>query len=259
LCLLIQELFGSKEFLAKIRSQVNESYTFHETREVNVKMPFGTTQKLKSHYFRNVSSTSSKSKKNEGKGTHIFLDLLGFENLCSQELFSKSAKMNAICPSAQIASNLLKDDGIILSQNKIREMSNSFTNLSFSQRAQLCCDKNESFAGKRVLLCVDGGRVNGRFPKKGPQPKGAKGKCFNSDWKEAKLFTLYTLKDNGEIDPGCAPLVDGVTGDHEQLTKLLKEYLKEMEISKCKEITVVCDGASWHWIRLPLITEESQS
>ena len=159
--------------------------------------------------------------------------------------------MSALCPSSEIASRILKDDGIILSQNKIREMSNSFNGLSFGERAKLACDQRESLEGKKVLLCVDGGRVNGRFTKKGPLPKNAKGRGFNAEWKEAKLFTLYILKDDGEIDESFAPLVDGTVGDHQQLTKLLKEYLSILEVSKCKNITIVCDGASWHWIRLP--------
>ena len=70
---------------------------------------------------------------------------------------------------------------------------------------------------------------------------------YKTDWKEAKLFTVYVLNEDGSIDETVPPLVDGVIGYKDCLKSRLSAYLKKIEVSKCKDITIVCDGASWHW------------
>jgi len=114
----INEIFGNQQALEKVRPCVDTGYTYHESREVSVQMPFGTKQKIKSHWFKKNGNCGRRKKgpkaKNSGrKGSHIFLDLLGFEGLVSQPLYNKALKMSALCPSSAIASEILKDDGIV--------------------------------------------------------------------------------------------------------------------------------------------------
>jgi hypothetical protein len=151
--------------------------------------------------------------------------------------------MSALCPSSEIASKILKDDGITFSQNKIRSHISNFSGLTEEERASISCSSEESLSGKKVLLCVDGGRIRSRVNKTGRIADGNQRHGFHTDWKEPKMFTIYTLKENGEIDEHFPAQIDGVVGNEKQFQNLLEAYLKKMKISECKSVTFVGDGA----------------
>jgi len=52
----------------------------------------------------------------------------------------------------------------------MRRHINNFNDLNEQERAELSCSTEESLAGKKVLLCVDGGRIRSRVNKKGKIP-----------------------------------------------------------------------------------------
>lgn len=153
-------------------------------------------------------------------GYRFFLDLLGFEGLTSQPLYSNALKMSALCPSSEIASRILKDDGITFSQKKIRAHIGSLAGLTEKERAKLSCSSEESLSGKKVLLCVDGGRIRSRVNKPGPIAEGNQRHCVHTDLKEPKMFTLYTQNENGEIDKQFPAQINGVVGSEKQFQKM---------------------------------------
>ena len=66
--------------LREIREKVSDAYQYHETRDVLVQMPFGTTQTLKTHWFKATGKvgrrkTGPKPKDSNRKGKHLYLEL----------------------------------------------------------------------------------------------------------------------------------------------------------------------------------------
>ena len=103
LSIMINGIFGSRKSLDQIRPCISDDYSYHGSRKVSVQMPFGTHQEIKSHWLKKKPSTGRrkrgpKTKDSKRKGSHIFLNLLGFEGLVSQPLYSKALKMSALCP-----------------------------------------------------------------------------------------------------------------------------------------------------------------
>lgn len=261
LSIMINGIFGSRKSLDQIRPCISDDYSYHGSRKVSVQMPFGTHQEIKSHWLKKKPSTGRrkrgpKTKDSKRKGSHIFLDLLGFEGLVSQPLYSKALKMSALCPSSEIASEILKDYNITFSQNKMRRHISNFVDLSDDERANLSCIPQESLSGKKVLLCVDGGRIRSRVNKSGRIAEGNQRHGFHTDWKEPKMFTIYTLKENGEIDEHFPAQIDGVVGNEKQFQGLLEAYLKKLKISECKSVTFVGDGAKWQWLKIPALLKK---
>ena len=249
---ITEELLYKDNFRDELRSLSSEKLRFHSIREITVQMPFGTHQKMKSDWYLRTGKAGlrkcgPKDKSSGRKGCYLFLEALGYQGRKAPEIVDKALQMSALCPSSEIASGLLKKDDITVSQNKIRHLVSEFKDLSDKEYADLACSGTETFKGKRLLLCVDGGRVNCRYNKKGRIPNDMKRHSYKTDWKEAKLFTVYVLNEDGSIDETVPPLVDGVIGYKDCLKSRLSAYLKKIEVSKCKDITIVCDGASWHW------------
>ena len=261
LAIKFNEIFGNKACVDRFKTDVNDKFQYHQISEVTVQMPFGTHQKVKSPWFKKKAVNTRtkkgpKSRNSPRKGSHLFIELLGFEGMVSHSLASKALKWASLCPSSEIASNLLKDEGITFSQNKIRAHIGNFTEYSNEERAELSIHDGESLAGKRVLLCVDGGRIRSRINKPGKIPKTNKRHGFNTDWREPKLFTIYTLQENGEVDESFNAHVDGKVGNEAAFMKLLEAYLKKLEIHNCKDITFVGDGAKWQWRKVPALLKK---
>ena len=244
--------------LREIREKVSDAYQYHETRDVLVQMPFGTKQTVKTHWFKSTGKvgrrkTGPKPKDSNRKGKHLYLELYGFTDKVAPTLKAKALKYAALCPSNEIASNLLRDDGIIYSSNKMCKQIKEFAEFTNEERAELSCDENESLEGKRVLLCVDGGRYRRRKTKTGRIPASNKRHGYDLDWKEVKLFTIYVFGENGEVEKTYKPQIDGVIGEKENLIDLLHAYLKKLQIHKCKEVVFAADGATWQWKDIPAL------
>lgn len=247
--------------LEETREEIKDNFKYHETREVQVQMPFGTTQTLKTHWFKSTKRAGRrkrgpKPKGSNRKGIHVYLEKFGFVDKVAASLRSKALKYSALCPSNEIASNLLRDDGITYSSHKICKQVKEFAEFTNEERADLSCNNGESLEGKKVLICVDGGRYKRRKTKKGRIPIGNKRHGYDLDWKEIKLFTIYTFTENGEVEKTYKPQVDGVVGEKENLTDLLEAYLKKLEIHKSKEVVFAADGAVWQWNDIPKLLKK---
>ncbi|MCH2206175.1 MAG: hypothetical protein MK132_09940 [Lentisphaerales bacterium] len=142
--------------------------------------------------------------------------------------------MSALCPSSGIASKILKDDGITFSQNIMRRHISNFTDLNDDECANLSSNSQESLSGKKVFLCIDGGRIRSRINKAGRIAEGNQRHGFHTDWKEPKVLTIYTLKANGEIDEQFPAQIDGVVGNEKPFKKLLEAYLRELKIPNAR-------------------------
>ena len=192
----------------------------------------------------------------QNRGVHLALELLGFVDKIAPDLSFRAIQLSLLAPSFEIASTILKTDGVNMTANKLRDLCSKFGNLSMPQRVELLLDENETCKNRRVLLSVDGGRLRQRKIKRGPIPKGNKQHGFNTDWIEPKMSVISFIDDNGDIIKTVKPFVDGTTRKLPAFLKLLKQYLSKLHIQDADEVLLVADGAPWIWERIPALLKQ---
>jgi len=263
----LNQVLANEAFRRQLRlAAVDAGLSFHSNQTINVQMPNGHHLPINSPWFNNPTKggrrkVGPKRADSSRKGAHLGLDVMGFFGKVCPSLALRGMVMGILCPSLAIACSLLADDGITLSQNKLRSIFACFDGLEPKRRAELSCAPNETLAGKRVGISIDGARFRERVTKKGRVPEDNKRRGFETPWREPKLFNIFVLDDKGDIDDEAfAVQVDGSTGDRgEQLDKallLLRAYLEQLDIAEAAEVTLLGDGAPWIWNRVPALLHE---
>jgi len=262
LLLSLNKLLSCKDFLKRLRKFGGaRALKLVGYREIKVQFPGGHHFSIKSPYFVKSapSGRSKRGPKRQGhnrKGSHLALELLGFFDKVCPNLSFRALKLGVLCPSFEIASRMLRSEGIILSVNKLRSLFGKFDCLDDESRSGLITSVQESFQGQNIILCVDGGRYRMRVDKKGRLPKNAKRRGYETPWKEPRLFTLYCVDDQGRPLKKFKPLTDGSTGEMVDFLSLLRSHLQKLQVHKAKRLTLVCDGAPWVWKRIPPLLKE---
>jgi hypothetical protein len=259
----LDQVLANPQFRERLRlSACEQGFSFHSNQRIHVQMPNGHHELVNSPWFENADQTGRrkvgpKVAGSSRKGRHLGLDVMGFFGKVCPTLASKAMVMGTLCPSIAIASSLLADEGICLSQNKIRNMLTTFDDLEPETRVKLSCEVGETFANKRIVIAADGGRFRERVTKKGRIPDAAKRRGFDTPWREPKLFTLFVIDEKGAIDKDVPILADGTTGDNdealEKALSLLRAYFEHLNIAQAKEVTLLGDGAKWIWKRIPAL------
>jgi hypothetical protein len=254
-------LFNCKMLLQSLRILGGKKgLRFVSYQEIQITLPSGTKTKIKSPFFVKASPKRGRKKRGPQKrGNHLLLSLMGFVQKVDKGLAFRAIQLALIAPSFDIASQILKQEGVALGPNKIRRLVSEIGSTELPDRVdRLLWDESLCpFENQRVLLAMDGGRLRQRKNKRGPIPNGKKQHGFNSDWIEPKLFTIHLLDEEGSIIKDVAPFVDGTTKKLPGFIKLLETYLVRLGIEKASEVILVGDGAPWIWERIPKLLEKT--
>jgi hypothetical protein len=114
-------------------------------------------------------------------------------------------------------------------------------------RVSLC--NTDLIGGKTVLICIDGGRLRERRPKRGRKPKNQKRQGYHAEWKEPIQFVIHIVNPDGTISQTHLPIYDATMGDIDAAFDLLEIYLRELDILKAQRVVFCCDGARSYWKR----------
>jgi hypothetical protein len=107
------------------------------------------------------------------------------------------------------------------------------------------------FAGKRVGVGIDGGRVRVRTIVEDVRVSGKrKRKKFRIEWREPKAVILFETDDKGRMVKGSRPVIDGTLQGPDALIELVAFHLHRSGAAKAKSVTFAADGAPWIWARL---------
>ena len=109
----------------------------------------------------------------------------------------------------------------------------------------------DEFAGKRVAVGIDGGRVRVRTVVETIRVSGKKKrKKFRIEWREPKVVILFEIDEKGRMVRGSRPVIDGTLQGPDALIELVAFHLHRLGAAKAKVVTFVADGAPWIWARL---------
>lgn len=110
------------------------------------------------------------------------------------------------------------------------------------------------FAGKRIAVQIDGGRVRVRtVVKKSRVGKTRKRRKFRLEWREPKVVVIFELDDDGRMKPGTRSVIDGTLGGADAIIELTAFHLYRLGAAEAHTVVFLGDGARWIWRRIDYI------
>jgi hypothetical protein len=113
------------------------------------------------------------------------------------------------------------------------------------------------FAGKRIAVGIDGGRVRVRTVMETIRVAGErKRKPFRVEWREPKVVIVFELDKKGRMVKGSRPVIDGTLQGPDALIELVAFHLHRLGAAQAQVVTFVADGAPWIWARLDWVVAQ---
>ena len=158
----------------------------------------------------------------------------------------------AVCEGNSVASarELLETSGVTIDHKAALRLTylvadDALRHRKQAMRTQAPDDAGE-MAGKRVVVAVDGGRINIRRRVAGRPKKGGR-KRFETDWREPKVLTIYVLGEKGKRDTTYRSVIDGTLGNADAVFALMRYHLFRLGAHKAEDVTLIADAAQWIW------------
>ena len=115
------------------------------------------------------------------------------------------------------------------------------------------------FAGKRLGVGIDGGRVRVRTVIEKIHVGGKKKRRkFKIEWREPKVMILFEIDEKGRMVRGSRPVIDGTLQGPDALIELVAFHLHRMGAAKAKVVIFLADGAPWIWARLDWVVARAE-
>jgi len=242
---LIELLSVSEEFRLRQKEVAKEKGLKKLTiRQATIQLRTGSQIKYDSYYAKRVP----KDYKGARHMSHI---LWNTQSKGSPMFASLVTLFSVLCPSFLIANNVLSYQGVRTNFDRVRQVSLSLGESCLNDRVDIQLDREDSLAGKRVIIGIDGGRTRTRVYKQGKETEKMKTgekqkKKFDTPWREPKMFVISTIDKNGKTNKETFPIYDASFGDVETFG-LLENYLEKLDVKKAKLVQFVGDGAPWIW------------
>ncbi len=202
-------------------------------------------------WFAERSKSKRRCKKRKrgpnNSGEHLILSYWGCIDKTTPCYYSYAAQLCILCPSFEIASQVLQEQGIAAGYKRIRRLAYRVVGKAVPNRVKAILKPGENLKGKKVLISVDGGRTRTRIHKE--KNEHNKRKPYDTPWREPKLFVIHVINKDGSMSKTELPLYDACIGHAGHCFKLLADYLEALHIKKAEEVLFIADGASWIWER----------
>ena len=196
----------------------------------------------------------------QGTGVYPVLDQLGIAGRSTPALRLLVSRSVAEANSVSSARDLLLSTGLKLDHKAALRLTylvcdDALRARSRAVRATPSGVDGGEFAGRRVVVAVDGGRVNIRRRVAGRPKKGGR-KRFETEWREPKVLTIYVLGEDGKRDRKVSSVLDGTFGGADEVFALMRYHLRRRGVHQAAELALVGDGAVWIWNRAASLRED---
>lgn len=190
-----------------------------------------------------------------GSGSYPALEALGIWSQATPAFASEVTRQAVRAASFEEARESLADRGIDLDEKSVWKLAQRVGEEALSQRearieaADAGVVLTDEFAGARIVLSTDGGRIRCREGGDRGRRNRKRGRRFRTPWREPKLVTAYVIDAKGRRDPGRLALYDATMGDADRAFRILVAELKLRGAAKAEKIILTADGARWIWDR----------
>ena len=190
-----------------------------------------------------------------GSGCYPVLDALGIAHRATPAVRSEVARQTVRGSSFDEARHALAQRGIELDTKSVRAIALDMGASALEQRrARLDAARegrvfDDEFAGKRIVVSVDGGRMRLREGGKHGRRGKRKHRRYRTPWREPKVLAVYAIDKKGRKIADLPMLYDGTLGDADAAFEILTAELLLRGAAKALEIVLVGDGALWIWNR----------
>ncbi len=201
-------------------------------------------------------------------GLYPELAAFGFGKGCSPALQYRVARIVALSPSIDVARKELRREGLMLDKKTVRRIAEQLgLQLLELRRRELFAWREgwlpagNDFAGRRVAVQIDGGRVRLRENKKQKtnrkKKKGSRQK-FDTPWREPKALIIFEFNERGQmVKKERQPLIDGTLLGPDHLAELVAFHLYRLGVARAEVVVFISDGARWIWDRLDWIEKRA--
>lgn len=212
-------------------------------REVRLQTGVGTWVDYRSYY----AGIAEKGIKLETR--HLSQLYWGCVKKSSPMYYGIVAQCSTICPSYEIASELLSYQGIYAKTGRIRKLSIKVGGLAAKLGLSAQLDKGENMSGMRVIVQLDGGRSRLRENKEEYSKKGYR--KYDARWREPKLLAIHVLDKDGHVAQSVRqPIYRAAVHNAKACIEDLVQTLKILKVADAAEVQFIADGASFIWKRI---------
>lgn len=193
----------------------------------------------------------------EGSGLYPELAAYRISEGSSPNVQAEVGRLVGLLPFEQARAELARH-GLELDEKAVRRIANELGAQMLATRTRDLLrfragdlPAGDEFAGKRVAVGIDGGRVRVRTIVKNVRVSGRmKRKKFKIEWREPKAVILFETDEKGRMVKGSRPAIDGTLRGPDALIELVAFHLHRLGAAKAKVVTFAADGAPWIWARL---------
>jgi len=210
-------------------------------RELPIRLATGHSVKVGSPYVKQPPD-------NYKNDRHLLAQHWSMIGGASPKLYDQVGFCTAIAPSFESGCQILKKFGTSICVSSVQKLSQRLADKCQQEgEAKISLEESESMASKTVVIGIDGGRTRTREYTDYLNQAG--NRCYETPWREPKLFVIDVLDEKGKVDRKALPIY-GTRFDQQDLFELLKEYLGTLDIHLAKHVQIVGDGAPWIWNHL---------
>src|SRR5512135_2305778 len=200
---------------------------------------------------------SGKGRGVEGSGLYPELAAYRISEGSSPNVQAKVGRLVGQLPIEQARAELARD-GMELDEKAIRRIAGELGAQMLATRTRDLLrfragelPAGSEFAGQRVVVALDGGRVRIRTVVEMVRVSGKrKRKKFRVEWREPKVVILFEVDKKGRMVRGSRPVIDGTLQGPDAVIELVAFHLHRMGAAGAHGVTFVADGAPWIWKRL---------
>src|SRR5512138_1642373 len=206
---------------------------------------------------------SGKGRGAEGSGVYPELAAYRISEGCSPNVQAEVGRLVGLLPIAAVRAELARH-GLELDEKAVRRIAGELGAQMLAARTRDllrfrrgALPAGTEFAGKRVAVQIDGGRVRVRTVVKKSRVGGKrKRRKFRIAWRERKVVIVYELDAHGGMARGSRPVIDGTLQGPAALIELVAFHLHRLGAAKAREVVFVADGAPWIWTRLDWVVAQ---
>jgi hypothetical protein len=198
-------------------------------------------------------------------GLYPELAVFGFHDGQSAALTSLVARQSTLMPSFELARQELARHGLGLDVKAVHRATHRLgRQLLIARRCDLeryrsgQMPAGAEFAGKRIVVQLDGGRIRLRKATRKQKGKGNKKRQkrrYKGQWREPKLLTIYEIDNNGQMVRKSRARIDGSFQGPDEVMELLAMHLHRLGAARAEVVQFVSDGAPWIWERLAWVVQ----